>query len=203
MLRSSWRADWQRKLSAHFGEVRLRVFGTSMVPSILPGDLVLIQRAGLHEISPGEVVLFLQKGRLFVHRVVDRKVVATAGRPEESCLITRGDRLRHEDPPVSSPELLGRVVSIERDNRKIELRAHEIEPPDRPPAAVFRSRDVSLSASRRVLAESFSQGGQVPSVTAVAQEFQRGGRDRRPSHTIALRQIRISFARFKSAMPAT
>ena len=64
-----------------FGEVRLRVFGTSMVPSILPGDLVLIQRANLHEISAGEVVLFLQNGRLFVHRVVDRKVVAPRAVP--------------------------------------------------------------------------------------------------------------------------
>jgi signal peptidase I len=108
-----------------FGEVRLCVFGTSMAPSILPGDLVLIQRANLDEISPGDVVLFLQKGRLFVHRVVDRKVAATAGCPEESCLITRGDRLRHEDPPVTSSELLGRVVSIERDTGKVELLAHE------------------------------------------------------------------------------
>ena len=94
-----------------------------MAPSILPGDLVLIQRANLDEISPGDVVLFLQKGRLFVHRVVDRKVAATAGCPEGSCLITRGDRLRHEDPPVTSSELLGRVVSLERDNRKVELSA--------------------------------------------------------------------------------
>jgi signal peptidase I len=98
-----------------FGVVRLRVFGTSMAPAILPGDLVLIQRADLGEISPGEVVLFLQKGRLFVHRVV--------GRAEEPYVITRGDRLRHNDPPVSSRELLGRVVSIERDQQKIELPA--------------------------------------------------------------------------------
>jgi len=121
-----------------FGEVRLRVFGTSMVPSILPGDLVLIQRAGLHEISPGEVVLFFQKGRLFVHRVVERKVLAASGRPEESCLITRGDRLRHEDPPVTSSELLGRVVSIERDDRIVELPAHE---PDRMIVRLLQSSD--------------------------------------------------------------
>ena len=107
-----------------FGEVRLRVFGTSMVPSILPGDLVSIRRSSLCDIFPGEVILFSQKGRLFVHRVVDRKVVAVAGGSGESCLITRGDRLRHDDPPVSSPELLGRVVSIERDNQKVELAAN-------------------------------------------------------------------------------
>jgi signal peptidase I len=106
-----------------FGEVRLRVFGTSMVPSILPGDLVSIHRASMNDVSPGEVVLFLQKGRLFVHRVVDRKAAATADNRGESCLMTRGDRLRHDDPPVSSSELLGRVVSIERGNRKVELLA--------------------------------------------------------------------------------
>lgn len=104
-----------------FGKVRLRVFGTSMTPAILPGDLVSIRRVDLDEISAGEVVLFLQNGRLFVHRVVGRNVVSPEGNNEEPCLITRGDRLRHDDPPVSSRELLGRVVSIERNNRNIEL----------------------------------------------------------------------------------
>jgi signal peptidase I len=106
-----------------FGGVRLRVLGTSMVPSILPGDLVSIHRAGLDEISPGEVVLFFKKGRLFVHRVVDRKAETRSDGPGEARLITRGDRLRQDDPPVSSAELLGRVVLIERNNRKVELPA--------------------------------------------------------------------------------
>ena len=121
-----------------FGAVRLRVFGTSMVPSILPGDLVSIHRASLNDISPGEVVLFLQRGRLFVHRVVDRKVAATPEGPAAPYLITRGDRLREADPPVSSPELLGRVVSIERDNRKVELSCTE---PNQPIFRLLRSSD--------------------------------------------------------------
>jgi signal peptidase I len=103
------------------GEVRLRVMGTSMVPSILPGDYVTIQRANAQEISPGEVVLFLRNGQLILHRVVDRKLAATTDRPGESWLITRGDRVLQDDPPVSSLELLGRVVSIERGSRKVEL----------------------------------------------------------------------------------
>ncbi len=107
-----------------FGEVRLRVFGTSMVPSIFPGDLVTIHRASLHEISKGEVVLFLRQGRLFVHRAVDRKPArAGATGHEEPLLITRGDRMPHNDPAVSSSELLGRVVCIERHSRKVELPA--------------------------------------------------------------------------------
>ena len=104
-----------------FGVVRLRVFGTSMAPAILPGDLVSIERASLNEISTGDVVLFQQRGRFFVHRVVDCKRAAAAGTHEEACLITRGDRLRNDDPPVNSSELLGRVVSLERNHRKVEI----------------------------------------------------------------------------------
>jgi hypothetical protein len=98
-----------------FGEVRLRVLGTSMVPSIHPGDLVSVQRAGLSEISPGEIALYLREGRLFAHRVVAR-----AGSPEQPLLILRGDRLRHNDPPVCASELLGRVHFIERGERRLQ-----------------------------------------------------------------------------------
>jgi signal peptidase I len=94
-----------------FGEVRLRVFGTSMVPSILPGDLICVQRAGVSEISTGEIVLYSRDGRMFAHRVVN-----PAGGAEKALLITRGDRLRDNDPPVFSSELLGRVTSVERGN---------------------------------------------------------------------------------------
>jgi hypothetical protein len=98
-----------------FGEVRLRVLGTSMVPAIHPGDLVSVQRAGLYEISPGEIALYLREGRLFAHRVVAR-----AGSPEHPLLILRGDRLRHNDPPVCASELLGRVHFIERGERRLQ-----------------------------------------------------------------------------------
>jgi signal peptidase I len=94
-----------------FGEVRLHVVGTSMVPSILPGDLISVRRAVAAEISCGESVLYVRDGRMVVHRVVGR-----TGSPENSLLITRGDRLRHNDSPVSSRELLGKVISIERGN---------------------------------------------------------------------------------------
>jgi signal peptidase I len=108
-----------------FGEVRLRVFGPSMAPAMLPGDVVTIRRAGLREISSGEVVLFVQSGRLFVHRVVGHKLISTAESVEQPCLITRGDRLHHDDPPVSPQEFLGRVISLERGHRKIEIEPHE------------------------------------------------------------------------------
>ena len=105
-----------------FGEVRLRVFGTSMVPSILPGDMISVQRADLPDISPGEIIMYLRDGRLFVHRVVAR-----AGSNDDPRLITRGDRLTYDDPLVSSSELLGRVTSIQTHDGR---RHREVRPAD-------------------------------------------------------------------------
>src|SRR5580700_2818508 len=62
-----------------FGQVRLRVFGTSMVPSILPGDLISIQRATVSEISIGEIVLYSREERLFAHRVVGAAHLSDSG----------------------------------------------------------------------------------------------------------------------------
>lgn len=98
-----------------FGEVRLRVLGTSMVPAIRPGDLVFVQRASLSEISTREIALYAREGRLFAHRVVAR-----AGSSERPLLILRGDRHRHNDPPVCSSELLGRIQFIERGHRRLD-----------------------------------------------------------------------------------
>ncbi len=106
-----------------FGEVRLRVFGTSMVPSILPGDLISVQSAALAGIFSGEIVLYSREGRLFAHRVVGR-----AGSHDDPRLLTRGDRLSHNDPPVSSSELLGRVTSVQcgdgRGHRQLRRAVH-------------------------------------------------------------------------------
>jgi signal peptidase I len=88
-----------------FGEVRLRVTGASMLPSLWPEDVVLIHRIPFREIAPGDVVLFLAQDRFFIHRVLAKS---------EKQLMTRGDALAAPDPPVGSDELLGRVVSIRR-----------------------------------------------------------------------------------------
>lgn len=98
-----------------FGEVRLRVLGTSMVPAIHPGDLISVQHANLSEISAGEIALYLREGRLFAHRVVARTASG-----EESRLIMRGDRLPQNDLPVCASEFLGRVQLIERRGLRLQ-----------------------------------------------------------------------------------
>jgi signal peptidase len=91
------------------GELRLQVTGTSMIPAVWPGDVLLVRREGATEARAGDVILFGRDGRLFAHRVVRR-----AEGPGGPIWITRGDRHRHDDPPVSGEELLGRVTAILR-----------------------------------------------------------------------------------------
>jgi signal peptidase I len=99
-----------------FGRVYVRAWGTSMVPAIRPGDLICLQRAELAEICVGEIAAFVREGRLTIHRVASKN----ANSPELQ-LVTRGDRLRRDDPPVPADELIGRVTYIERDGTRVSL----------------------------------------------------------------------------------
>lgn len=92
--------------------VRLKAWGTSMLPSLWPGDLLAIQSATSDEVAPGDIVLVMRDERFFVHRVVEQRQCQDC-----SAWITRGDAMPHDDPPVAAFELLGRVVSVQRANR--------------------------------------------------------------------------------------
>jgi signal peptidase I len=137
-----------------FGEVRLRVYGTSMVPSILPGDFISVRRAGIQDISAGEIVLFFRDARFFVHRVVRERSFSGRNSPAADSLITRGDRLLYDDPAVTADQLLGRVVLIERNNRQVPLMARGT---NHPIVRVLQSSDRAtsiylwLAARRRTL----------------------------------------------------
>jgi signal peptidase I len=92
--------------------VRLRAWGTSMLPSVWPGDLLTIESAAYDEVIPGDIVLVLRNQRPFIHRLIQKRMT-------EDCIswITRGDAMPHNDPPIAATELLGRVTCVGRGNR--------------------------------------------------------------------------------------
>jgi signal peptidase I len=97
---------------ASSGTLRLRVTGSSMLPTVWPGNTLLIERANSEDVSEGDIVLFGRDRRLFVHRVV-RKIT------EDSKILTRGDAMPRLDPPVVDRDLMGKVVFIQREGRCI------------------------------------------------------------------------------------
>jgi hypothetical protein len=96
------------------GKANVRVTGSSMLPCVLPGDILVVQREPLNGLALGDIALFTRHNRLFAHRVMDRGIVETP------YLVTRGDSLYEHDPLVLPHEVLGRVSSIIRGPRRIK-----------------------------------------------------------------------------------
>jgi signal peptidase I len=96
------------------GKLRLRVTGWSMLPTVWPGDTLLLDRVSSEHVSEGDVVLFGRDRRLFAHRVVAKGAV------DRTQTITQGDGMPQPDLPVSDSELLGKVSFIIRNGRSIE-----------------------------------------------------------------------------------
>jgi len=103
-----------------------KVSGGSMLPALWPGDLVTVERLSIDDLLPGQIVQFRQKENLIVHRVL---------RVTNGHLVARGDSLPCCDPPVAESNVVGRVVSIERNGRLVGL---EQSLPQRIVAAVLR-----------------------------------------------------------------
>ncbi len=113
------------------GTLRLRVTGWSMLPTVMPGDTLVIDRIHSDEVSEGDIVLFGRDGRLFVHRVIDK------GQPQTRRIVTKGDGMRAADPPVSGSDLLGRVSSIVRNGKCLEPKK-TMSVPERAVAAIVQ-----------------------------------------------------------------
>ena len=96
------------------GELRFRASGISMLPTLWPGDCLSIRAHSIEEVQPGDIVLYARGGRFFIHRIT-RKY--NSGK--ETFLITRGDCMAEEDPPVKKRELLGKVIAIHRHGSRI------------------------------------------------------------------------------------
>ncbi|GIW31273.1 S24 family peptidase [Meiothermus taiwanensis] len=89
------------------GCCKIRVFGCSMAPVILDGDVVEIVRYPFNELAPGCIIAFEHDERLIIHRIRYRcaEVVITAGDANILC-----------DPVVASKDYIGLVARRYRRN---------------------------------------------------------------------------------------
>jgi len=99
------------------GYLNLRVTGWSMLPTIWPGDTLVIGRVCGDDVSEGDIVLFVRNNKLVAHRVIGK-----GDAPAGSRILTRGDAISRPDSPLSNRDLLGRVSFILRSGRRIEPR---------------------------------------------------------------------------------
>jgi len=110
------KCDLAEEVLCAFGSLRLGATGWSMLPSIWPGDTLVIERVRHERVGIGDVVLVGRDGRLCAHRVVSMTADSVGRR-----WIIQGDAMTAPDRPVSEGELLGRVGYVIRRGRLIEV----------------------------------------------------------------------------------
>lgn len=111
--REDCRLDLAAQILNSGGVIRMQVSGASMLPSIWPGDTLVIESKMGAKIVSGDIVLIARDGRFFVHRLVGRL---------NSQWITRGDSMPQPDPPATTADLLGRVSAIHRGRQVVNPR---------------------------------------------------------------------------------
>lgn len=97
------------------GSLRLSVTGHSMLPTVWPGDRLVVERVSIDDISEGDIVMFSSGLRFVAHRVVAKRC-ASGG----SSALTQGDSVSRPDSPVARQEIMGKVSRILRNGRCIE-----------------------------------------------------------------------------------
>jgi len=96
--------------------VRLRAPGWSMHPTIRDGEAITVQPVDAAAVKRGDIVLYRCDRGVIAHRAV--RIEKRAG--DNPLFVLRGDGLGAVAEPVEPDQVLGRVVSVERDGRTID-----------------------------------------------------------------------------------
>jgi len=100
------------------GKLRLCVTGWSMLPTVWPGDTLVVEPVSPDQVRIGDVVVVARHGKLYEHRVVS---ITDTNDSRNRRWITRGDALPVPDRPVLENELLGRAAYLIRAGRLIAI----------------------------------------------------------------------------------
>jgi len=102
-------------LSLGFG-VRFRAPGTSMHPTIRHGDLITVEPVAASKLKRGDIILYRLQKSFVAHRLVNIEERNGCG----LTFILRGDASTTCDAPVKPAQVLGKVVRVERGNRRLD-----------------------------------------------------------------------------------
>ena len=116
-IREEGRCGLAAELLQSRGALQLRAMGSSMLPTLWPGDLVIVQSSNFEQVQVGDIVLYVRRSRFCLHRVLRKSNPGS-----EPFLITRGDSMPKEDFPVQPREVLGVVTAVCRRSVTVPAR---------------------------------------------------------------------------------
>ena len=107
-----------------------------MKPTIREDETIIVEPITPLEVRKGDIILYSNDTGVIAHRVVHILKKDTIRRPES--FILRGDASIADDKPVAAEQILGKVISVERNGRTMDLYSRRVK----------TMRLVRLSASR-------------------------------------------------------
>jgi signal peptidase I len=97
--------------------LRFQAHGDSMYPFIKNGNIIVIEPRNGNAVSTGDVIFYRRTDGL----VTAHRLVKINNQNDSPVLTTKGDSLYYFDPPVTGEQVMGRVVLIESQERKLQL----------------------------------------------------------------------------------
>ena len=112
--------------------VRFPAPGDSMYPTICNGDIITVTPLEASSVTNGDIILYQHKSGVTVHRVM--RILKRSGKnsrsapkgPQDRSLSEKlqffllGDAAIKYDDPICADQILGKVVSLERNGRRID-----------------------------------------------------------------------------------
>ena len=125
------------------GSLHLRVTGWSMLPTVWPGDTLVIEPASGDQVCEGDIVLFSSSRRFVAHRVV------AVNNVDGLSIQTQGDALPYADATLAASDIMGKASLIFREGRRNEnsiLPSRRMDLSNRAAAAFFRRSSFAARA---------------------------------------------------------
>lgn len=97
--------------------IRFRPGGHSMHPTIRDGEAVTVEPVNALAVKRGDILLYQTERGVIAHRVRSIKKNGNAAK----VFILRGDTSISCDEPVKADQILGKIISVERNGRKVDI----------------------------------------------------------------------------------
>ena len=102
-------------------QCRLQVSGTSMLPTLWPGETVLIEQCPIDKLCIGDIVMYERNGLFILHRLTGLPGTVSQIFSPNPVLIARGDFVPHEDLPIQANSVLGVLAGVQRGSRWVPV----------------------------------------------------------------------------------
>lgn len=96
--------------------------GNSMYPTLKAGDVGIVEKCSAADIKIGDIIVFKQNRKLIAHRLI-----SINAENETHFFVAKGDKNLQPDKPFTVKELVGKVCSFQRRNKKRRLESPKMK----------------------------------------------------------------------------